>query len=194
VEGSAPDIASKWIESFMRQYRDIKFRIMDGNSDELIERLRSGLIDLAVITAPCDQTLLNSFKVGEEKMTAFMSVENPLAKLPGDTVRLADLVGQPLIIPSRDAMADMIRKWFRTIGKQPRIICRMDNYLDVAALAGRDVGISIFPKTSYILNPQIVAKEITDPERSLEYRFVWLKGKPLPLADEAFIDHVKTYL
>ncbi len=194
VEGSAPNIAAEWIESFLRKFPGIDFRVMDGNSDDLIAKLRSGLINLAVIASPYDQTLLNSFKVGEEKMTAFMSVENPLAKLPGDTVRLADLVGQPLIIPSRDAMADMIRKWFRTIGKQPRIICRMDNYLDVAALAGRDVGISIFPKTSYILNPQIVAKEITDPERSLEYRFVWLKGKPLPLADEAFIDHVKTYL
>ena len=55
VEGSAPDIASKWIESFIGKYPDIKFRIMDGNSDELIERLRSGLINLAVITAPCDQ-------------------------------------------------------------------------------------------------------------------------------------------
>ena len=70
----------------------------------------------------------------------------------------------------------------------------MDNYLDVAALAGRGVGISLFPKTSFVLNPQIVVKEIIEPERYLEYRFVWLKGKPLPLADEAFIDHVKTYL
>lgn len=32
-------------------------------AEELIERLRSGLINLAVITAPYDQTLLNAFKV-----------------------------------------------------------------------------------------------------------------------------------
>lgn len=65
-------------------------------AEELIERLRSGLINLAVITAPYDQTLLNAFKVGHEKMTAFMSRENPLAALPGDTVNLADLKGKPL--------------------------------------------------------------------------------------------------
>jgi DNA-binding transcriptional LysR family regulator len=191
VEGSAPDIASQWIESFMKKYSDIKFRIMDGNSDELIERLRSGLINLAVITAPCDQTLLNSFKVGQEKMTAFMSKDNPLSKLPGDTLALASLKDQPLIVPSREYMNDMIYKWFKEIDSEPRIVCKMDNYLDVAALAGRNIGISLFPKTSYILNQQLVAKEIVNSGREVEYLFVWLKGKPLPLADEAFIDFVK---
>ena len=191
VEGSAPDIASKWIESFMKKYPDIKFRIMDGNSDELIERLRSGLINLAVITAPCDQTLLNSFKVGQEKMTAFMSRENPLSALPGDTLDLALLKNQPLIVPSREAINDMIFNWFREIDSVPRIVCKMDNYLDVAALAGGNVGVSIFPKTSYVLNQKIVAKEIVNSGRFVDYIFVWLKGKPLPIADETFIDFVK---
>lgn len=191
VEGSAPDIASKWIESFMKKYTDVKFRIMDGNSDELIERLRSGLINLAVITSPCDNTLLNSFKVGQEKMTAFMSRENPLSKLPGDTIDLVYLKDQPLIVPSREALNDMIFKWFKEIDAEPHIVCKMDNYLDVAALAGGNVGVSLFPKTSYVLNQKIVAKEIVNSGRLVEYLFVWLKGKPLPIADETFVDFVK---
>ena len=194
VEGSAPDIASKWIESFIRKYPDIKFRIMDGNSDELIERLRSGLINLAVITSPCDQTLLNSFKVGQEKMTAFMSKDNPLSQLPGDTIDLSLLKDQSLIVPSRESINDMIYEWFKEIKAEPRIVCKMDNYLDVAALAGCNVGVSLFPKTSYVLNQQIVAKEIVNSGRLVEYLFVWLKGKPLPLADEAFIDFVRKSL
>ena len=194
VEGSAPDIASKWIESFIRKYPDIKFRIMDGNSDELIERLRSGLINLAVITSPCDQTLLHSFKVGQEKMTAFMSKDNPLSRLPGETIDLAFLKDQSLIVPSRESINDMIYEWFKEINAEPRIVCRMDNYLDVAALAGCNVGVSLFPKTSYVLNQQIVAKEIVNSGRLVEYLFVWLKGKPLPLADETFIDFVRKSL
>jgi len=194
VEGSAPDIASKWIESFIHKYPDVRFRIMDGNSDELIERLRSGLINLAVITSPYDQTLLNGFKVGQEKMTAFMSLDNPLASLPGDTVDLKDLKDQPLIVPSREAINNMIYKWFKEIDSEPRIVCKMDNYLDVAALAGCNIGISLFPRTSYVLNQRIVAKEIVNSGRYVEYMFVWLKGKPLPITDETFIDHVKSQL
>ncbi len=194
VEGSAPDIASKWIESFIHKYPDVKFRIMDGNSDELIERLRSGLINLAVITSPYDQTLLNGFKVGQEKMTAFMSRENPLANLHGDTINLEDLKDQRLIVPSREAIINMIYKWFKEVGSEPHIVCRMDNYLDVAALAGCNIGVSLFPRTSYVLNQSIVAKEIVNSGRYVEYMFVWLKGKPLPITDETFIDFVKNQL
>lgn len=191
VEGSAPIIASSWIETFLSKYNHVEFLVVDGNSDELIAKLRSGLIDMAVITSPCDNTLLNSFKVGQEKMTAFMSKDNPLAKLPGNTIELAELKDKPLIIPSREAMNRMITKWFKEIHAEPKVVCRMDNYLDVAALAGRNIGISIFPKTSYILNETLIAKEIINPAREVEYLFVWLKNKPLSLLDEAFIDHVK---
>ncbi len=85
----------------------------------------------------------------------------------------------------------MITKWFKEINSEPKIICRMDNYLDVAALSGRNIGISLFPKTSYILNQHMVAKEVVNPERYVKYLFVWLKNKPLSLLNEAFIDHVK---
>ena len=191
VEGSAPIIAASWIEKFVTNYNNVEFLVVDGNSDELIAKLRSGLIDMAVITSPCDNTLLNSFKVGQEQMTAFMSKDNPLAAIPGNTIDLSMLKDKPLIIPSRESMNRMITKWFKEIHAEPKIVCRMDNYLDVAALAGRNIGISLFPKTSYILNEQLVAKEIVNPERYVEYLFVWLKNKPLSLLDEAFIDHVK---
>ncbi len=95
------------------------------------------------------------------------------------------------VILSRQSMNTLIYKWFKEINTEPKIVCRMDNYLDVAALSGRNIGISLFPKTSYILNPNIVAKEVINPYRYVEYLFVWLKGKPLSLLDEAFIDHVK---
>ena len=120
-----------------------------------------------------------------------MSKDHPLANLEGNTIDLVQLKGEPLIIPSRQSMNTLIYKWFKEINSEPKIICRMDNYLDVAALSGRNIGISLFPKTSYILNPNIVTKEVINPYRDVEYLFVWLKGKPLSLLDEAFIDHVK---
>ncbi len=194
VEGSAPNIAAKWIDTFHQKNKNVCFNIIDGNSDELIQKLRSGLINLALITSPCDNTLLNSFSVGSERMTAFMSINNPLAKLPGNTIDLALLKDQDLIVPSRESVNVMIDKWFKEINAKPNIICKMDNYLDVAALSGHNIGISLFPKTSYISNADIICKEVVNPERKIEYLFVWLKGKPLSLVDEAFIDHVKTYM
>ena len=194
VEGTAPEIAAEWFSDFIRKYPQVRFRILDGSSDDLFEKLRSGLISLAVVTAPYDQVLLNSFPVGSERMVAFMSREHPLARLEGDTIDIAQLRDEPLIVPSRKATIEAIRRWFRGINCDPNIICEMDSYLDAAALAGRSVGISIFPQTAYVPNSSLVTKYIAGSDKSLEYLFVWRKGHSLPVLEERFIDHIKEYV
>ena len=156
VEGMAPDIAADWFAEFLKQYPHVRFRILDGNSDDLLEKLRSGIISLAVITPPCDNSLLNSFYVGEEKMTALMSQYHPLAAAESRQIRVADLIGESLIVPSRKAVIETIYKWFRAENAEPKIVCEMDSYLDAAALAGRRAGVSIYPRTAYIPNDFMV--------------------------------------
>ncbi|MDO4488548.1 MAG: LysR family transcriptional regulator [Eubacteriales bacterium] len=192
VEGSAPNIAAKWIEVLANQYPNLRFRIMDGNSESLITMLRSGLINLAIITAPVDHTLLNTIPVGREKLSAYIHVDHPLAKRPGNTIDLKDLVGERVITPTRPAIIELVYKWFKKVNAEPNIICEMDNYLDIVAITGSNIGISIFPKADYHLGSSIIMKEIVNPENYLEYHFVWLKGRPLPKAEEAFIDYVRS--
>ena len=189
VEGMAPDIAAEWFSGFLKEHPQVRFRILDGNSDDLIEKMRGGLIGLAVITAPYDQQLLNSFQVGQERMAALMRRDHPLAER--ESLSAEDLLPEPLIVPSRKAHVDTIRRWFRGTGKNPGIICEMDNYLDAAALAGRGVGISIFPQTAYVMNDSLIQKEILAPNTAVDYLFVWRKGHQLSLLEEAFIDYVK---
>ena len=191
VEGMAPDIAAEWFVAFMKEHPRVHFRILDGNSDDLIEKMRGGLIDLAVITAPYDQQLLNSFQVGQERMVALMRHDHPLALREGESLEIGDLLPEPLIVPSRKAHVDTIRRWFRGTGESPDIICEMDNYLDAAALAGRGVGISIFPQTAYVMNDFLITKEIQAPTTAVDYFFVWRKGHRLSMLEETFIDFVK---
>lgn len=191
VEGMAPDIAAEWFAGFLELYPNIRFRILDGSTDDLLEKMRSGLISLAVITSPCDNSLLHSFHVGEEKIAALMNSAHPLAAREGDCIDISELAGENLIVPSRKALIDTIYKWFRNVDTEPRIVCEMDSYLDAAALAGRMVGISIYPRTAYIPNDSLVFKEIAGDDKKMEYLFVWRKGHPLPTIEEKFIDFVR---
>ena len=191
VEGMAPDIAAEWFAGFLELYPNIRFRILDGSTDDLLEKLRSGIISLAVITSPCDNSLLHSFHVGEERVAALMSRAHPLASSAGDEIDISDLAGEKLIVPSRKATVETIYRWFRDVDAEPEIVCEMDSYLDAAALAGRQVGISIYPRTAYIPNDSLVFKEIAGDEKIMEYLFVWRKGHPLPHIEERFIDFVR---
>lgn len=190
VEGMAPDIAAEWIANFLKDYEQIQFKIYDGNSDELVEMLRSGIISLALLTSPCDELLLNSFPVSSEKIVAYMSKSHPLAKKEGK-IKIKDLKDEKLITPRREAFVDTIYKWFRKDKMEPNIICKADSYLDAVALAKNGAGVCIYPHTEHVPNKSIVVKEIEGRDKSIEYRFAWRKGHPLPTIEEKFIDFVK---
>jgi DNA-binding transcriptional LysR family regulator len=191
VEGMAPDIAAEWFAGFIEAYPNVRFRILDGSTDDLLEKMRSGLISLAVITSPCDKSLLHSFRVGEEKLAALMNQSHPLAAKAGEEINISELAGENLIVPSRKALIETIYKWFRKENAEPKIVCEMDSYLDAAALAGRMVGISIYPRTAYIPNDSLTSKCIAGEDKKIEYRFVWQRGHHLPRIEEEFIDYVQ---
>ena len=116
VEGMAPDIAAEWFAGFIGTYPNIRFRILDGSTDDLLEKMRTGLISLAVITSPCDHSLLHSFHVGAERIAALINKTHPLALKEGDEIDVKELEGENLIVPSRRAFIDTIYKWFEKAG------------------------------------------------------------------------------
>ncbi len=69
VEGMDPDMIAKWFEGFISKYPKARLRIVDGNSDDIVEKLLSGIINLAVITGPYNQALLHSGNVGRESLS-----------------------------------------------------------------------------------------------------------------------------
>ena len=185
VEGRAPFLVSRWISGFREEFPRIQYSLWNGSSDDVLDRLYRGLVDIAVIAAPYDTEHLEGFQVGREPWVAIIPAGHPLAKAEGKQVSLSSLAGEPLIVPSRKSRVDAIRKWFREIGEEPNIICEMSNYLDAVALSERGVGISIFPQTTYTPNALLVTKVITDSERQVEYVLVHSKELlPSPLINE----------
>lgn len=189
VEGRAPFLTARWISGFKEEFPNVRYSLWNGSSDDVLDRLRQGLVDLAVIAAPYDAEHLDGFAVGRESWVAIMSADNPLAA-GGSTIPLKSLVGQPLIIPSRASRVEAIREWFRETGAEPSILCTMSNYLDAVALTELDVGISIFPQTTYTPNDLLVSKIITQSQRQIEYELVWIKGRARSELVDEFINYV----
>ena len=190
VEGVAPGIAANWISESLNQYPNVHFRLIDGNSDDLLEKMRSGLISLAVITSPYDAVLLNALEVGEENLQLFINKEHKLAS-QDKPITINDLINEPIIVPNRKSHSYLIKKWFRKTSGEANIVCEVDNYLDAVALAEKNVGISVFPNTGVVSNNEIVCKNIEGVENSIKYLFVWRKGHKLSTIEENFIDYIK---
>ena len=194
VEGRAPYLSARWIAGFREEFPLVRYSLWNGSSDDVLDRLHKGLADLAVIAAPYDTEHLEGFSVGREPWVAVLSRNHPLARQPGDQLPLSALVGQPLIVPSRKSRIEAIRDWFGEIGAEPDILCEMSNYVDAVALDEQNVGVSIFPQTTYTPNDLVVSKVITQPARQAEYVLVWIKEQRPSGLVQAFIDYVQDFL
>lgn len=194
VEGRAPYIASRWIKGFHEEYPLVRYQMWNGSSDDVLERLTRGLADLAVIAVPFDTEHLESIVIGEEPWIAIIPKDHELAKEEGDTVSLETLSHYPLIVPRRPSRIEAIRNWFGSIGKEPDIICEMSNYIDAVALSEQNVGISIFPQTTYTPNPHVCSKVIVEPAKKVEYVLVWPKGQRLSALIREFINYVNDFM
>jgi DNA-binding transcriptional LysR family regulator len=179
-------ITASWFSSFQEQHPNVRFRIVGGDSDSLVEKMRMGLISLAVIAAPYDEVTLNAWKVGKERLMAFVSQSSEYGKAP-TSISLQELANAPLIIPGRKAWTDLIKKWFRKIG-EPTIAYETDDPEQALSLVQANLGIAILPAS--FARAGFIARAIEN--KSIEYDFVWRKGHPLPTIEENFIDQIKT--
>ena len=194
VEGRAPYLLSRWISGFRLEFPQVSFSLWNGSGDDVLDRLYHGLADLALIAAPYNTELLDGIPVAREPWTAFMSTRHPLAQREGDFLPLKELAGQPLFIPSRRSRIESVRAWFREIGVEPVIAGELSSHIDAVALAEQNVGICIYPMTTYNDSDLVVKKVIVDSERQIEYVLVWNRNQQQKELAQEFVNFVQDCL
>lgn len=193
IEGRAPYLASRWIAGFRDEFPLVRFSLWNGGSDDVIDRLNKGLVDLALIASPYDTEHLNGYYVGSEPWVAIISKDHPLSRIEGSEIPLSALVDEPLIVPSRKSRLEAIRRWFSEIGAEPECLCETSNYIDAIALSEQNVGISIFPQTTYTPNKLVVSKVITGPMKKIDYYLVIHREDHPRELTKAFLDYVHDF-
>ncbi len=194
VEGRAPFLVARWIAGFREEFPLVTYTVRSGGSDDILEQLQRHLIDIAVIAAPYNSEILNGFSVGKQPWIAMIPKDHPLAIRQGDEILLSELEDQPLIVPERRSRVEAIERWFAEEKLNPRMVCRCSNYINALALVEQNVGICIFPQSSYTPNSYMTTKMIADSPKYAEYMLVYTKDHPLSELAESFRDYVKDSL
>ena len=79
------------------EHPDIRFHITSGDTQDLMDELNNGLIDLALIFTEVDHTLYQSIMLpAEDGFGVLMRQDHPLSKK--DTLCFSDLKGYPVIV------------------------------------------------------------------------------------------------
>lgn len=196
VEGKAPRLTATYISSFSKQYPDVQYNIWNGNSDEVTQRVRNGLADLAIIMEPYDPQGLHSVPVYSEPWIAMFSREHPLAKTSGKTIPIEKLAEHDLIIPSRGSRLQEINDWFAPLGITPKVRARIANATSAYELCEQNVGVAIYPAAvgDLIHGDRVHIRRITKPSHTTTYVLIYPDNHPLSPVAEKYIEHIRKSL
>ncbi|HSC27424.1 MAG TPA: LysR family transcriptional regulator [Vicinamibacterales bacterium] len=132
------------LKDYRRRHPEVDVSLTTGGTPHLLERLRSGAVDVALLTLPVEGTDLVQVPVMREELLLVAQASHAL--LRQRRIRPGALDGQPLVLfergsSTRRVIDDMLH------GQQiePRIVMETENVEIIKALVSIGMGMTIVP-------------------------------------------------
>jgi DNA-binding transcriptional LysR family regulator len=176
VSGCALPILAELLAGFHDRYPGVAIALVEDNSDRLVERLRDGQLDLALIgwagqTPPGIDTVV----IVDEELVAVAGPGHPLAD--ADAIPLGALRDLPLVcLPRGTGVRAALDAACAEAGFAPRIVFEASALPMVVQLATRGLGLAVVP-SSIPNGPRILP--IISPQLRSRLELAWL---PAPSA------------
>ncbi len=203
VSGCALPVLAELLAAFHDLYPGVSIALTEDNSDRLIELLREGRLDLALIgaagaTAPGVETAV----IVAEELVAAVHPGHPLAASGSVTVNaLRDL---PLVsLPRGTGVRAALDAACAQAGFTPRIVFEASALPMVAQLATRGLGVAILPASAATgVGPATAvgpagpatAVPIISPSIRSRLELAWNSAPPASPAARALADHAQAFV
>lgn len=189
IETAGTVFLPDWIEGFQKRYPLVRYYIWTANSEDVLERIRHHLIDIALIRTEFDGEQYESLSLGKEKWVAMISRQNPLSK-EKTRLSLDNLSREPLIIPT--TRSKEIRKWFEDAGLQADIFCEFSPLMNALVMAEKNLGIAILPESAlaHFKGHPVVVRQL-QKEAASEVSLIWRRDNTLSGAEQKFIEYIR---
>jgi DNA-binding transcriptional LysR family regulator len=188
VSGCALPVLAELLAGFHDTHPGVAIALVEDNSDRLVERLRDGRLDLALIgwaePTPAD---IDSVVLVDEELVAAVVPSHPLAGAGAVTIRqLRDL---PLVsLPRGTGVRAALDAACAAAGFTPRIVFEASALPMVVELAGRGLGLAVVP-ASIPNGPGIL--RITDPQLRSRLELAWRCAPAANPAARALIERAR---
>ncbi|WP_297862058.1 LysR family transcriptional regulator substrate-binding protein [uncultured Acidaminococcus sp.] len=189
IETAGTVFLPDWIEGFQKRYPLVRYYIWTANSEDVVERLRHHLIDLALIRTKFDKEQYEGMPIGQERWIALISRDHPLARKK-EKLSLEELSQESLIVPTTRSRE--IREWFEDAGLSANIFCEFSPLMNALVMAERNLGIAILPESVIVhfkMHPVVVRQ--LQKKVVTEVSLIWRKDNTLSGAEQKFVEYVR---
>lgn len=170
------DLASL-LAQFREEFPGVDVQLSQGNSLQLLERVKEGSLDIAVLPMVERQPGVETIVLAREPLTLVCAPRHPLARRR--SVALAELAGQSFVdFETGWAVRQLIDKAFQNVGIERQTAFEVGDLATMLALVERGLGIALVPRT-VARRPSLATVALADPQ------ILWELVAACPAAGEA---------
>ncbi len=172
--GLIPSVAAVDIPSvlrdFHRQYPDVRISLRVGASEELVEQVKEGALEVAFLGLSTTARLegVDARELARDLLVAVVAPDHPLAEEP--TVDLRRLSAEVFVdLPANTAGRAQSDQAFSAAGLSRDVAFEVTNADFLARLVGQGLGIAMLPSAYASKLNGVTAIEVTDAPARVEY-------------------------
>lgn len=175
------------IYSFHKKYPEVNFQIRESGTDEILELLKTGVIEIGIIRTPLNSELFESILLPEESMVA-AAYGYKYWREEQKSISLKELENKPLLVHNR--YEKMIVEACLRDGFEPRMLGKIDDTRSILLWADTGMGVAIVPKDWIDLIESTNLKYIEINETALTTRnaIIWMKNRYISSAARHFLE------
>jgi DNA-binding transcriptional LysR family regulator len=146
VSGCALPVLAELLAGFHKQYPGVAISLTEDNSDRLLEMLRDGRLDLALIGSAGteDSTKISTAVLIDEELVAAVPPGHPLAGR--ETLTITSLRDVPLVcLPRGTGVRAALDAACAAAGFEPRIVFEASALPMVVTMAAQGLGLAVVP-------------------------------------------------
>lgn len=189
-EFRSSQLLSRMMAVFRQEHPMVHFDFYSGNSDNIIQRIQQGILDIGLLLEPPELSKYAFLRLPvTERWGVLVREDFPLAQK--SAVTPSDLEGLPLLLTNRGTIRGELLNWLGSYANEANFVIGGNLPYNLAMLAQQGAGAFV----NLELPCRYDGLRFLPLSPSLEARTVlaWKKAQPYSRATEAFLEFVKKY-
>jgi DNA-binding transcriptional LysR family regulator len=177
------------IKGFRDAMPDAEFRLLQGPSPLLQQRLMSGEIDLCISSPRFAEVAIEWLPLWDEELVVLVPASHRLAD--ASSIELLDIAHDPFVaLKPNYGLRQTADDLCREAGFSPQIAFEGEEVATLRGLVGAGFGVALVPKTDRSLDTNVVALPVRSPRCFRTFGLSWARGRYLPQRTVAFRDYL----
>ncbi|MBP1040857.1 LysR family transcriptional regulator [Vagococcus sp. BWB3-3] len=178
VEADNSDTLALMLEELVSDHPQVHFKLVSGTSDDILEKLEKGLLDLAILLEPINTDAYECLPFPRDERWGLLVATNSLLGKK-ESIMAADLIGLPLLCSSRQEVQKLLAEWSGMPFETLNVVGTFNLIFNVFALVENQVGAALtvegatvnhrFPEVTFVpLAPEVKTKCVLVWKRRLQ--------------------------